>query len=90
MAEPVLSGFSKRAAVGSAVQPCPLTWIEIALLDESDQPVPGEPYRIETVDGVIHEGRLDPVGKARVEGIVRGTCKISFPRLDREAWEPIS
>jgi len=25
---------------------------------------------------------------ARVDGITEGSCKVTFPRLDAEAWEP--
>jgi uncharacterized protein (DUF2345 family) len=63
------------------------SWIEIELVDEEDNPVPGERYRIETPDGKVAEGTLDHHGFARVDGIDPGTCKITFPRLDREAWE---
>jgi type VI secretion system secreted protein VgrG len=63
------------------------SWIEIELVDEEDNPVPGERYRIETPDGKVAEGTLDQKGLARVDGIDPGTCKITFPRLDREAWE---
>ena len=30
---------------------------------------------------------LDEKGLARVEGIDKGMCKVSFPDLDKEAWE---
>ena len=28
-----------------------------------------------------------PLAFARIEGIEPGTCKVTFPRLDKEAWE---
>jgi hypothetical protein len=49
--------------------------------------VPGERYRIELPDGKIAEGSLDQNGFARVNRIKPGTCKVTFPRLDKEAWE---
>ena len=64
-------------------------WIEIELIDEEDQPVPGEKYKIELPDGSVAEGTLDEKGLARVDGIDSGTCKITFPELDKEAWEPV-
>jgi hypothetical protein len=65
------------------------SWIEIELVDEDQNPVPGEAYRITLPDGqTVAEGTLDDKGFARVEGIEQGTCKITFPNLDREAWEP--
>jgi hypothetical protein len=65
-----------------------LTWIEIELVDEEDNPVPSERYEIEVSDGRVVRGTLDQDGFARVEGIEPGTCKITFPELDKEAWEP--
>jgi type VI secretion system secreted protein VgrG len=63
------------------------TWIEIELVDEADQPVPGERYEITTPDGRVVRGTLDQNGFARVDGIQPGECRITFPRLDQEAWE---
>ena len=64
-------------------------WIEIELIDEADQPVAGEKYEIELPDGSTTSGTTDSDGKARVEGIEEaGNCKITFPELDKEAWEP--
>lgn len=63
------------------------TWIEIVLVDEEDQPVPGTRYMIELVDGTKVEGRLDSKGFARVDGIDPGTCVVHFPDLDEEAWK---
>lgn len=65
------------------------TWIEIELVDEEDQPVPGERYEITLPDGRVARGTLDQNGFARLEGIVQGTCQITFPELDRDAWERI-
>jgi len=63
------------------------SWIEIELVDEEDQPVPGEAYCIELPDGTVAEGTLDEKGFARVDGIPSGTCKVTFQKLDKEAWE---
>jgi type VI secretion system secreted protein VgrG len=65
------------------------SWIEIELVDEEDTPVPGEYYEITLPDGeTVASGTLDDKGFARVDGIDPGTCKITFPELDKEAWEP--
>jgi hypothetical protein len=64
------------------------SWIEIELVDEEDQPVPGERYKIELPDGSVAEGTLDEKGFARIDGMDPGTCKITFPELDKDAWEP--
>ncbi|HRJ49081.1 MAG: hypothetical protein KF787_13850 [Phycisphaeraceae bacterium] len=65
------------------------SWIEIEMIDESDRPVTGESYRIELPDGSVAEGVLDDKGMARVEGFVKGSgqCRITFPDLDKDAWE---
>ena len=65
----------------------PTAWIEIVLVGEDDKPIPGERYRLKLPDGTIKEGELDANGYARFEGIARGQCKVSFPDLDRDAWE---
>jgi len=63
------------------------SWIEIEMVGEDNKPIPSEAYRITLPDGSVAEGTLDDKGFARVEGIDPGTCKITFPRLDQEAWE---
>lgn len=64
----------------------PKTWIEIELLDMADGPVGGARYVIEPPDGRRVEGRLDGKGRARVDGLDPGSCFVSFPDLDEEAW----
>jgi hypothetical protein len=65
------------------------SWIEIELVGEDDEPIPGENYKITLPDDSVAEGTLDEKGFARVEGFGKGTCKVSFPDLDKEAWEKI-
>lgn len=62
-------------------------WIEIELVGEDDKPIPGEKYRVTLPDGTVDEGTLDEKGWARIEGFDEGDCKITFPDLDKEAWE---
>ena len=62
-------------------------WIEIELVDEEDEPVPGEKYEVKLPDGSVAKGTLDGDGFARIEGIDPGTCEITFPNLDKDAWE---
>jgi type VI secretion system secreted protein VgrG len=65
------------------------SWIEIELVDDHKDPVPGEKYRITLPDGeTVAEGTLDEKGLARVDGIEPGTCQITFPDLDKDAWKP--
>lgn len=64
------------------------SWIEVELVDEEDQPVPGERYEITLPDGkTVASGTLDENGFARVDGIDPGTCQVTFPELDKDTWE---
>jgi len=63
------------------------TWIKIKLIDMVGKPIPGERYRIKLPDGEVVEGELDERGEAECWNIDHGTCKVSFPDLDEEAWE---
>jgi type VI secretion system secreted protein VgrG len=65
------------------------SWIEIELLDEEDKPVSGEKYEIELPDGSLTTGTLDKDGYAKVEGFEAGDCQVSFPKLDKSAWEKV-
>jgi type VI secretion system secreted protein VgrG len=65
------------------------SWIEIEMVDEEDQPVTGQRYEITLPDGeTVASGTLDHKGFARVDGIDPGTCQITFPDLDKDAWKP--
>jgi len=65
----------------------PKGWIAIKMLDEDGNPVVGLAYRIVLPDGeTAATGTLDEKGAARVEGFEPGSCKVSFPSLDRDAW----
>ena len=63
------------------------SWIEIELVGEDDEPIPGEKCKITLPDDTVAERTLDEKGCTRVEGFEKGTCKICFPELDEEAWE---
>lgn len=63
------------------------SWIEIVLVDEEDNPVPGEKYEITLPDKTVKKGTLDENGFARVDGIDPGMCEITFPELDKDAWK---
>jgi hypothetical protein len=91
--EPVKSHVpSKRSKKGggSDDQSKKKVWIEIELVDKDRKPVAGEAYRVTLPDGqTVAEGTLDEKGFARVDGIDPGSCKITFPRLEKQAWKPL-
>lgn len=65
------------------------SWVEIQMVGEDNEGIPGEKYKITLTDDSVAEGTLDEKGFARVEGFDKGTCKVCFPDLDKEAWEKI-
>jgi hypothetical protein len=62
-------------------------WIEIILVDNEGKPMPGVRYRITPPGGAPVEGRLNEHGQAGLYQIEPGSCKITFPDLDKEAWD---
>ena len=62
-------------------------WIEIILVDNEGKPMPGVKYRITPPGGQPVEGRLNEHGQAGLHQIEPGNCKITFPDLDKDAWE---
>jgi len=84
VAEPVRSCSSDPPPTKLSSQK--LHWIEIALVDENGHPVKGEAYKIRLPNGKIVTGNLDSRGLARVDGIDPGTCKVTFPELDKRTW----
>lgn len=62
-------------------------WIEIELIDDADQPVPGQSFEVTCPDGSVANATTDDKGQARIENLDPGSCKISFVDLDKDAWE---
>lgn len=67
------------------------TWITVRLVDDGDPalPIAFARYRITLPDASVRTGRLDAMGVAHIEGIDPGTCAVSFPDFDADAWEPV-
>jgi len=82
--------FSARDAGRTAESCGQPTWIEIQLIGEDDQPIPGAKYRVKMPDGSVREGTLDQEGVAGFDGISAGDCEVSFPELDEGAWTPVA
>jgi len=66
-----------------------LTWIEIQVVDLDKKPVAGIAYEVRLPDGTIQTGFTDEEGLAGYDEITPGTCEVSFPELDADAWKPV-
>jgi type VI secretion system secreted protein VgrG len=64
----------------------PKVWVEVVLVDETGQPVPGEAYAVTLPDGSVASGTLDEKGLARIEGFDPGSCTVTFPNMDGSSW----
>jgi type VI secretion system secreted protein VgrG len=86
-----VKSFKRKNAEGDQAEDDPekekgKAWIEIVLVDEENQPVSGQAYKITLPDGSVESGTLDENGLARVDGVDPGTCNVTFPDLDKDAW----
>ncbi len=63
------------------------SWVEIELKDSEGNPMAGESYRVIAADGRVLDGTLDSEGKARVQGVKKGQCKVTFPNLHADDWK---
>lgn len=83
--------------VAAAVSPAPeksekneektKTWVEIVLVDMEGKPIPGVRYRVKLPGGEVKEGVLNSYGQAGFYELDPGSCQVTFPELDMEAWE---
>ncbi|QLW39590.1 type VI secretion system tip protein VgrG [Citrobacter sp. RHBSTW-00524] len=80
---PVLAAKSSQADIDDLLNE--KDWFEIILVDDYDQPIPYEHYRLTTSDGVIIEGFLGGDGVARIENIASGICDVVFPNVKRDS-----
>jgi hypothetical protein len=81
---------SGSGSAGSAPAPEPdalaTSWIDVELLDQDDQPVPGARYEV-LASGKTITGTLDDKGRARVP-IRPGSAKVTFPDFDGAGIKP--
>ncbi len=78
--------------VGDPVQSCqkksskPGTF-EFKVVDEQGKPLAGQKYRLELPDEQVVEGVVGEDGVVKLEGVEKGSGKISFPDLDAKSWD---
>jgi len=63
-------------------------YIEIELVDDEGKPVADEAWFVELPDGSTKSGRTDARGFARIDGVDPGTAKVTFPDMDKNAYDP--
>jgi len=63
-----------------------LTFIEIELRDDNDDPVPDARYIIVTPGNDTREGKTNREGRAREDRLLPGTCSVSFPDFHGPEW----
>ena len=74
--------------MGSTCEECSAGehWIEVELVGEDGKGISGAEYLVVTADGREHSGATDGKGVGRLQNILAGQCRISFPQLDKDAW----
>ena len=84
---PKVLGKSEPLPAVLTVDPNKPDWIGIELKTPQGDPVPKEAFLLELPDGKKVSGRLDNLGKVRVEGVDPGNCKVTFPDRDAREWK---
>lgn len=73
-----------------AAEEDPWHHIEIELIDEDDEPVPGIAVQVALPDGRSRGGMTDDFGLLRIDSIsTEGGCRIRFPGLRADAIEHV-
>ncbi len=56
-------------------------WLEVKLLDRDGSPMANEHYVLTLPDGATREGDLDADGRAKLEELPPGPCRVRFPNV---------
>ena len=80
-------GTPRNSPSQSKDTPAQKTWIEYVLVDDKGKPVPDVRYRMKSSDGTMFDGAFDKKGKARIETINHGNCKIWILDVDGQEWK---
>jgi hypothetical protein len=84
----VVQGDPAAGAAASAATA--LSFVELGAVAADGAPSGGLRYEVELPDGSTRAGTLGSDGRARLDGVPPGTCKITFPDLDASEWAPRS
>ncbi len=81
----------KSAEDTSGIVGCPLSgnaWVEIQLVGDEDAPIRDMECIVTDAKDKQHKGKTDASGILQITGMARGECKVTFPKLDKDAWGP--
>lgn len=76
-----------EALAAAKIRPTGDAWLELELKDDDGKPLAKEPFIVNPPEGDPIKGKLNKDGFARIENLVPGICRVTFPNIDRRAWE---
>jgi hypothetical protein len=62
-------------------------WIEIEVVYDDGTPYDGNCH-VQLPSGAETDGAPDEDGVVRIDGLLPGSCRVSFPDLDASVWDP--
>jgi hypothetical protein len=62
-------------------------WIEIEIVYDHGRPYDGNCH-VQLPSGAETDGAPDEDGVVRIDGLLPGSCRVSFPDLDASVWDP--
>lgn len=63
------------------------SWVAVRLYGLDGEPLAGIGYELTLSDGSVQTGTTDANGEGRHEGIVRGSCIVTFQGLEPTRWQ---
>jgi type VI secretion system secreted protein VgrG len=84
---PAVAGAGAPPPSVLVVDPSKPDWVGIELASAAGTPAAGESFVLELADGTSVTGKLDNLGRCRVEGVPPGNCKVTFPARDAKEWK---
>lgn len=63
------------------------SWVAVQLRGLDGEPLPNVSYELTLSDGTTESGTTDGNGEGRHEGIVAGSCIVTFHGLDAALWQ---